>query len=71
MNYDLKMQEMMEEIPDGERLLLHACCAPCTSGCLEHIANKFKISILFFFLLFNVFSIFFQLFLFFAKNSLL
>ena len=48
MNYDLKMQEMMENIPDGERLLLHACCAPCTSGCLEHIADKFKISILFY-----------------------
>lgn len=48
MNYDAKMQEQMSIIPEGEHLLLHACCAPCTSGCLEHIANHFKISILFY-----------------------
>ena len=48
MNYDQKMQEQMLSIPEGEKLLLHACCAPCTSGCLEHIADHFKISILFY-----------------------
>ena len=48
MNYDQMMQEQMSTIPEGEHLLLHACCAPCTSGCLEHIANHFKISILFY-----------------------
>lgn len=48
MNYDLKMQEQMQETKEGEKLLLHACCAPCTSGCLEHIANHFQITILFY-----------------------
>ena len=48
MNYDLLMQEEMKSIPEGERLLFHACCAPCTSGCLEHIADHFRISILFY-----------------------
>lgn len=48
MNYDLKMQEQINDIPEGEKLLFHACCAPCTSGCLEHIANHFKISIFFY-----------------------
>ena len=48
MNYDLEMEKQMSSIEEGTPLLLHACCAPCTSGCLEHIANKFKISILFY-----------------------
>ncbi|MBQ8132016.1 MAG: epoxyqueuosine reductase QueH [Bacilli bacterium] len=48
MNFDLKMQEQLKEIPEGEKLLLHACCAPCTSGCLEHIADHFQIDIFFY-----------------------
>ena len=48
MNYDLKMVEMMDNIEEGSRLLLHACCAPCSSACLERLADFFQISVLYY-----------------------
>ena len=48
MNYNLKMEEMMKEIDEGERLLLHACCAPCSSAVLERLGDFFRITILFY-----------------------
>ena len=48
MNYDLKMEEMIKEIPEGEKLLLHACCAPCSSACLERVANHFEVTIFYY-----------------------
>ena len=43
MNYDLEMEKQIEQIPEGSKLLLHACCAPCSSYVLEYLANYFKI----------------------------
>ena len=48
MNYDLEMEKQMKEIREGEKLLLHACCAPCSSAVLERIGNFFEISILYY-----------------------
>lgn len=48
MNFDLEMEKMMENISAGERLLLHACCAPCSSAVLERLGDFFQIDILFF-----------------------
>ena len=48
MNYDLEMQKQMENIKEGEKLLLHACCAPCSSAVLERIANFFEVSIFYY-----------------------
>lgn len=48
MNYDIMMEDMMNTIPEGEKLLLHACCAPCSSACLERIANHFKVTIFYY-----------------------
>ena len=45
MNYDLEMEKQIEQIPEGSKLLLHACCAPCSSAVLERIANFFQITI--------------------------
>ncbi|MCD7723626.1 MAG: epoxyqueuosine reductase QueH [Clostridiales bacterium] len=30
------------------KLLLHACCAPCSSACLEYLAGHFDITVLFY-----------------------
>ena len=30
------------------RLLLHACCAPCSSACLEYLARYFSVTVLFY-----------------------
>lgn len=32
----------------GKRLLLHCCCAPCSSACLERLKDYFKITVLFY-----------------------
>ena len=48
MNYDLKMEEIIKNACEGSSLLLHACCAPCSSTVLERLGNFFKISILYY-----------------------
>ena len=48
MNYDLKMEEMIKNISQGEKLLLHACCAPCSSAVLERLGDFFQITILYY-----------------------
>ena len=48
MNYDLEMEKQMKNLEEGTDLLLHACCAPCSSAVLERIANHFKISIFYY-----------------------
>lgn len=48
MNYNLEMKKQMTESQEGSSLLLHACCAPCSSAVLEKLANYFKITILYF-----------------------
>lgn len=47
-NYDKKMLEQMAAAKDGATLLLHSCCAPCSSACLERIKDKFKITVLYY-----------------------
>lgn len=48
MNYDLLMEEEMKKAPLGASLLLHACCAPCSSAVLERLGNNFTITILYY-----------------------
>ena len=48
MNYDLKMEEIIKNTSEGSGLLLHACCAPCSSTVLERLGNFFNISILYY-----------------------
>ena len=49
MNYDLKMEEQINNMEGKVKtLLLHACCAPCSSACLERLGNNFKISIFYY-----------------------
>ena len=48
MNYDLEMEKQLENIKEGDKLLLHACCAPCSSACLERLGDYFNISIFYY-----------------------
>lgn len=45
MNYNKLMEEQLENIKTGSTLLLHACCAPCSSAVLERLSSFFKITI--------------------------
>lgn len=49
MNYNLLMDEEIKNIEkEIPTLLLHACCAPCSSAVLEKLGNIFKITILYY-----------------------
>lgn len=48
MNYDLLMEEQIKKLEEGSTLLMHACCAPCSSACLERLGNYFDISIFYY-----------------------
>ncbi|MDE7083058.1 MAG: epoxyqueuosine reductase QueH [Clostridia bacterium] len=43
-----KLMQSQAERNGGKRLLLHCCCAPCSSACLERLKDDFKITILFY-----------------------
>ncbi len=43
------MTEIIEGFGGGRRkLLLHACCAPCSSACLERLKDAFDITVFFY-----------------------
>lgn len=48
-NYQLKLEEIIKSL-DGKtpKLLLHACCGPCSSYVLEYLSNYFQITILYY-----------------------
>lgn len=48
MNYEKLMEKQILNSKEGSSLLLHACCAPCSSAVLERLASHFKISILYY-----------------------
>ncbi|MBQ9828441.1 MAG: epoxyqueuosine reductase QueH [Lachnospiraceae bacterium] len=48
-NYQKEMDSYLGGITPGEkRLLLHACCAPCSSYVLEYLSEYFRITVLFY-----------------------
>lgn len=49
----INYQKLLDEVIKAEgyrrpRLLLHVCCAPCSSACLEYLNGSFDITIFFF-----------------------
>lgn len=46
-NYQKELDKLINEIPAGTTptLFLHACCAPCSSYCIEYLSKYFKITI--------------------------
>lgn len=49
-NYNLECEKILNslDLNNKKKLLLHACCAPCSSAVLERISKYFKITILFY-----------------------
>lgn len=51
MNYQKELEKIINKIDTLEEvptLLLHSCCAPCSSYVLEYLANHFKITIFYY-----------------------
>lgn len=47
-NYQKKIEEIIENLDYRPKLLLHSCCAPCSSYVLEYLNNYFDIIIYFY-----------------------
>ena len=49
-NYNLECEKILNSLDLNKKktLLLHSCCAPCSSAVLERISKYFKITILFY-----------------------
>ena len=43
-----KMLQIMANTPAGTSLLLHSCCAPCSSACLEILHEHFKVTVFYY-----------------------
>ncbi len=42
------MLSQISEIEKGTKLLIHSCCAPCSSACLERLKDHFSITVLYY-----------------------
>ena len=47
-NFEQEMLNEIEKLDKGTKLLLHSCCAPCSSACLERLKDAFDITILYY-----------------------
>ena len=51
MNYQKELEKLVETLGEEEEvpdLLLHSCCAPCSSYVLEYMSNYFKITVFYY-----------------------
>lgn len=47
-NFEAKREERMKRYEGSRRLLLHSCCAPCSSAVLERLIPDFQITVYFY-----------------------
>ena len=49
-NYQLETDKIIKSIPENKvpRLLLHSCCAPCSSYVIEYLSDYFEIDVLYY-----------------------
>ena len=47
-NYQREMDEILHASENPAHVLLHACCAPCSSACLERLAERVRITLFFY-----------------------
>ena len=45
---DKILENMVKNGQEGSRLLLHSCCAPCSSYCLEYLSKYFEITVFYY-----------------------
>ncbi|HOO28018.1 MAG TPA: epoxyqueuosine reductase QueH, partial [Lachnospiraceae bacterium] len=49
-NYQKELDQLLSGLQDGKRpkLLLHSCCAPCSSYCLTYLSPYFDITVFYY-----------------------
>ena len=48
MNYDKEMQKIIDNLDYKPKLLLHSCCAPCSTAVIERLKDYFDITIMYY-----------------------
>ncbi|MBO5096248.1 MAG: epoxyqueuosine reductase QueH [Bacilli bacterium] len=48
MNYQLELEKIINSLDGKKKLLLHSCCAPCSSYCITYLKDYFDITILYY-----------------------
>ena len=48
MNYQIKMQEIIDSLTTRPKLLLHSCCGPCSTTVLTILVKYFDITVLYY-----------------------
>lgn len=43
-NYQKELDKIIEGLRDRPKLLIHSCCAPCSSYCLEYLCKYYEIT---------------------------
>ncbi len=49
-NYQIELDAVLQSLPQGQlpKLLLHSCCAPCSTYVLEYLSRYFQITVLYY-----------------------
>lgn len=47
-NYDKEMTNIISKLESPKKVLLHSCCVPCSSTCIERLTPYFDITILYY-----------------------
>ncbi len=47
-NYQKQLDNIIENLQNAPKLLLHSCCAPCSSHCIEYLSQYFNITVLYY-----------------------
>ena len=48
MNYDVEMKKIIKGLEYKPKLLLHSCCAPCSTTVIETLKDYFDITIIYY-----------------------
>lgn len=47
-NYDKVMQDIIKEIKDKPKILLHSCCGPCSTEVIDRLKDYFDITVIYY-----------------------
>ena len=47
-NYDAEMQKVIKTLKNKPKLLLHSCCAPCSTACIDRLKDVFDLTVFYY-----------------------
>lgn len=47
-NYDALMMEEISKLDGKKKILMHSCCGPCSTACIERLKDYFDITVLYY-----------------------